>query len=181
LSRLLVPWLVLGLSACVSSPEPPGPSPTEVESGLDSEEPSQEPSPEPEAPTRIKVPRLVGLPLAEAKAKLKSADLGLVRRFYSLGGEFEYGVKRVASAEPPGTVIEQSPPPGARVKLGKDIRLVVAAPEPPPCDPSYPTICIPPGAPDLDCDQVGANNFTVRPPDPHGFDGYDNDGVGCES
>ena len=48
------------------------------------------------------------------------------------------------------------------------------------CDPSYPTVCIPPYPPDLDCGEVGVGNFTVVPPDPHGFDG-DFDGIGCES
>jgi hypothetical protein len=50
----------------------------------------------------------------------------------------------------------------------------------PACDPSYTTVCIPPPPPDLDCGDIGVNNFTVLPPNPHGFDG-DNDGVGCES
>jgi hypothetical protein len=40
------------------------------------------------------------------------------------------------------------------------------------CDPSYPDNCIPPPPPpDLTCDDVGARNFEVVPPDPHGFDG----------
>jgi micrococcal nuclease len=57
-------------------------------------------------------------------------------------------------------------------------------PTPPPpgrsgCDPSYPTVCIPPPPPDLDCAEVPYSNFTVRGDDPHGFDG-DGDGVGCE-
>jgi micrococcal nuclease len=47
------------------------------------------------------------------------------------------------------------------------------------CDPSYPTVCIPPPPPDLDCADVAAIRFEVRPPDPHRFDG-DGDGVGCE-
>lgn len=47
------------------------------------------------------------------------------------------------------------------------------------CDRSYPTTCIPPGPPDLDCDDVEAESFTVRSPDPHEFD-RDGDGVGCE-
>jgi hypothetical protein len=38
----------------------------------------------------------------------------------------------------------------------------------------------PAAAPDLDCADVNGSNFTVRPPDPHGFDG-NSDGVGCES
>jgi len=48
------------------------------------------------------------------------------------------------------------------------------------CDPSYPTVCIPPPPPDLDCKDVPYRRFRVLPPDPHGFDG-DYDGVGCES
>jgi hypothetical protein len=49
------------------------------------------------------------------------------------------------------------------------------------CDPSYPTVCIPPAPPDLDCGDISYRRFTVVPPDPHGFDGNDNDGLGCES
>lgn len=49
------------------------------------------------------------------------------------------------------------------------------------CDPAYPTVCIPSPPPDLDCSQIAYTNFTVLPPDPHGFDGRDNDGVGCET
>lgn len=49
------------------------------------------------------------------------------------------------------------------------------------CDPAYPTVCIPPPPPDLDCPDIEYRNFTVLPPDPHGFDGNDNDGIGCET
>jgi len=49
------------------------------------------------------------------------------------------------------------------------------------CDPSYPTVCIPPPPPDLDCGDIPYRRFTVLPPDPHNFDGSDNDGIGCES
>lgn len=48
------------------------------------------------------------------------------------------------------------------------------------CDPSYPTVCIQPPPPDLDCKDIPYRRFTVLPPDPHNFDG-DADGVGCES
>ncbi|HEX6945795.1 MAG TPA: lamin tail domain-containing protein [Acidimicrobiia bacterium] len=48
------------------------------------------------------------------------------------------------------------------------------------CDPSYPTVCIQPYPPDLDCGDIPFRRFQVLPPDPHGFDG-DNDGIGCES
>jgi hypothetical protein len=58
-----------------------------------------------------------------------------------------------------------------------------APPPPPPsnCSPSYPDVCIPPPPPDLDCGQIPHRRFRVLPPDPHGFDGNDNDGLGCES
>jgi len=39
----------------------------------------------------------------------------------------------------------------------------------------------PPYPPDLDCDDVPYSNIEVVGSDPHGFDGYDNDGRGCES
>jgi hypothetical protein len=51
---------------------------------------------------------------------------------------------------------------------------------PPNCDPSYPTVCIPPPPPDLNCGDIPHRRFTVLPPDPHNFDG-NNDGIGCES
>jgi hypothetical protein len=56
------------------------------------------------------------------------------------------------------------------------------APEvpPPSCDPSYPTVCIPPPPPDLDCGEIAFNDFAVSGSDPHGFDG-DHDGIGCET
>jgi len=48
------------------------------------------------------------------------------------------------------------------------------------CDRSYPTVCIPPYAPDLNCGDIPYKRFKVLPPDPHGFD-RDKDGIGCES
>jgi hypothetical protein len=48
------------------------------------------------------------------------------------------------------------------------------------CDPSYPTICIPPPPPDLDCSQIPHRNFKVQGSDPHHFDANRN-GIGCES
>jgi micrococcal nuclease len=47
------------------------------------------------------------------------------------------------------------------------------------CDPSYPSVCIPPPPPDLDCADISARAFTVTGADPHRFDG-DHDGRGCE-
>jgi Divergent InlB B-repeat domain len=52
------------------------------------------------------------------------------------------------------------------------------------CAASYPTVCIPPPPPDLDCGDISYRNFTVLwnvpDPDPHHFDG-DHDGIGCET
>ncbi len=48
------------------------------------------------------------------------------------------------------------------------------------CDRAYPSVCIPPPPPDLDCGEISFRNFTVLRTDPHGFDG-DRDGVGCET
>jgi micrococcal nuclease len=48
------------------------------------------------------------------------------------------------------------------------------------CDPSYPDVCIPRPPPDLDCGDIADKDFTVLPPDPHGFD-LEGDGTGCES
>jgi hypothetical protein len=47
------------------------------------------------------------------------------------------------------------------------------------CAAEYPTVCIPPPPPDLDCSDIEFQNFTVLPPDRHGFD-TDRDGIGCE-
>ena len=47
------------------------------------------------------------------------------------------------------------------------------------CDASYPTVCIPPAPPDLNCGDIPYRRFVVLPPDPHKFDG-DKDGIGCE-
>jgi micrococcal nuclease len=49
------------------------------------------------------------------------------------------------------------------------------------CDPSYPDVCIASPPPDLNCDDVPFKNIRVVGSDPHGFDGNDNDGLGCES
>lgn len=49
----------------------------------------------------------------------------------------------------------------------------------PNCHPSYPSVCMPPPPPDLDCGDIPHRNFTVLPPDPHHFDS-DGDGIGCE-
>jgi micrococcal nuclease len=48
------------------------------------------------------------------------------------------------------------------------------------CDPAYPTVCIAPYPPDLDCKDIPYHNFQVLSPDPHDFD-HEGDGIGCEN
>ena len=48
------------------------------------------------------------------------------------------------------------------------------------CDPAYPTVCISPPPPDLNCGDIEFRRFQVMPPDSHRLDG-DKDGLGCES
>ena len=48
------------------------------------------------------------------------------------------------------------------------------------CHASYPTVCIPPPPPDLDCGKILHRRFRVVGSDPHRFDD-DRDGVGCET
>jgi uncharacterized repeat protein (TIGR01451 family) len=52
------------------------------------------------------------------------------------------------------------------------------APLPVLCDPSYPTICIPPPPPRLECNDIPYKNFQVLPPDDQHLDN-NFDGVGC--
>lgn len=58
--------------------------------------------------------------------------------------------------------------------------LFLAAPAQSACDPSYPTVCVAPAPPDLDCKDISHRNFAVRSPDSHHFDA-DSDGIGCET
>lgn len=48
------------------------------------------------------------------------------------------------------------------------------------CDPNYSGGCVPIVGYDLDCPDIGFSVVVVGS-DPHGFDGNDNDGLGCES
>jgi beta-lactam-binding protein with PASTA domain len=71
------------------------------------------------APLRIRVPSVVGDSAATAAARLRSAGL-------------RSHVTLVASSQPRGTVISQSPPAGARVGEGTDVLLRVAKAKPVP-------------------------------------------------
>lgn len=47
------------------------------------------------------------------------------------------------------------------------------------CDSSYPTICVHPPPPNLDCEDIEHREFKVIPPDKHYFD-PDGNGIGCQ-
>ena len=84
----------------------------------------------------------------------------------------------------PATTGPGSPPPSTGSPPPPPAQQDTAPPQRPvaggACDPSYPTVCIPPPPPDLDCGDIDQRRFPVRPPDPHRFDG-EGDGIGCES
>jgi PASTA domain len=137
------------------------------------------------------VPRLVGMRTGQAKTALSRRGLHWTIKHKSTG--------RFA----PGTVISQSSTPGAEVRPGASVALVIAkAPPPPPttappppttaaprnCDPAYPDVCLHQGIGDYECAGGSGNGpnyvegpLRVFPPDPFDLDGNDNDGIGCES
>ncbi len=78
---------------------------------------------------------------------------------------FGYGPATTTTSAPIATTT--TPPSTATTSAGN-------------CHSSYPTVCIPPAPPDLNCGDIPHKRFQVVGDDPHGFDG-DNDGIGCES
>jgi serine/threonine-protein kinase len=75
--------------------------------------PKPEPKPTPAKPERVTVPDVRGLKLLAARKAIREA--GLVTEF-----------KRVPSNEPKGTVLGQSPKPGATKKTGDHVRVTVS-------------------------------------------------------
>jgi hypothetical protein len=75
------------------------------------------------------------------------------------------------------------------------VTTTITSPPPPPppgdddedgdgCSDSYDAAsCVPPytGVDDVNCGDLGATDIEVLGDDPYGLDGYDNDGVACES
>lgn len=117
------------------------------------------------------------------------------RRLQVLGvvGALACGVPLVASGATPGAGAATVTAPAVRLLNAVQITDTVPPPPTPPtapppttspprkgCDPSYPTVCIPPRPPDLDCPDIPYTDFAVVGDDPHGFD-RDNDGIGCET
>ncbi len=70
--------------------------------------------PRPAAPATIDVPRLIGLDVSDARARLRDLGLGST-------------VTRVESPKPPGTVVEQSPSAGSALERGGTVTLTVSS------------------------------------------------------
>lgn len=77
-----------------------------------------------------------------------------------------YSIVRGGPASTPRRSHECQPPPDQPAGGGS-------------CDSAYPTVCIAPPPPDLECTDIPHRRFRVLPPDPHRFDG-NRDGEGCE-
>ena len=70
--------------------------------------------PRPSAPATIDVPRLIGLDVSDARARLRDLGLGST-------------VTRVESPKSPGTVVEQSPSAGSALERGETVTLTVSS------------------------------------------------------
>ena len=106
-----------------------------------------------------------------------SADLGraLIRGGHASVYVYRRPFQRVAAYRVAESAAKAAP-------AGRWRACTSTAPTPPPsskCDPSYPTVCIPPPPPDLDCGDIPHRDFPVVGADPHRFDG-NHDGRGCE-
>ena len=82
-----------------------------------------------------------------------------------------------SEAEPDAPAPEPTAPPTtAAVPTTVPAQVAVAQQ----CEPSYPTICLPPGI-DVNCGDIPQwGNFIVLPSDPFRLDGNPKDGIGCE-
>jgi hypothetical protein len=80
-----------------------------------------------------------------------------------------------AGTQPP-TPQTQPPPPQTQPPAPPP----QTQPPAPACDPNYAGACVPPYPPDVNCADVGVNNFQRIGNDPHRLD-TDNDGIACEA
>ena len=87
---------------------------TDVEDGTVVSVQVAKPRPAAAAPATIDVPRLVGLDVTEARARLRDLGLGST-------------VTRIESSKPPGTVVEQSPSAGSALERGETVTLTVSS------------------------------------------------------
>ena len=123
----------------------------------------------------------------EANVNLELVREGAAAPYFYNGDRGRYATRLLAAAQAakaarrglwgacPQTVLDPDRP----VQTGQSGPPVESGRSSGKCDPSYPTVCIPPPPPDLNCKDVPYRHFKVVPPDPHHFDG-DRDGIGCE-
>ena len=120
---------------------------------------------------------------AEWYEEFANEDADIARRLKSAEDEARQAGRGLWSAcRGPATATPTATPAPLRA-----VPTPTSAPRPTPapttgtCHPAYPSRCIPPAPPDLDCPDIAAR-VTVdhRHGDPHRFDA-DGDGVGCES
>lgn len=165
----VTPILALVLSACGASGEPvaiigPGQTPTPEATA------SATATPEETAPAATSTATTPPAPTATVAATTAAtpspSPANEVARGTPAGGSQGFAATAAPNRPPPQAT--QTPAPATAKPVAN-------------CDPSYPTVCIPPSPPDLDCKDIPYRRFTVLPPDPHRFDGSDNDGIGCES
>ena len=107
-------------------------------------------------------------------SELLDAGLGVISTEFCAVSEFAndpWAQKHGCSVKPKTTIESSIPKSIPPIPESKSNQV---------CDPSYPTVCIAPYPPDLDCGDIPHKKFKVLQPDPHGFD-RDKDGIGCES
>lgn len=100
----------------------------------------------------------------------------------ALGVYLPLVIKQELPTPPPtATATVTLAPTATPTQTATPIAMVTPTPTSGPgCHASYPTVCIPPPPPDLDCKHISYRRFKVLPPDPHNFDS-DHDGIGCET
>ena len=116
-------------------------------------------------------------PASRAQTLQPVAFLPLVARFALVETTQTPTAPPTATNTPTRTATPR--PTATRTATPRPAPTATATRDPRRCDPSYPTVCIPPPPPDLDCKDIPYRRFRVLPPDPHGFDA-DHDGIGCE-
>jgi len=113
------------------------------------------------------------------KIRAGTAEINLAAEFITSANEKLDALKAVAAATPTPLPATPTKTPTRRPTATKTP--VPTATTAANCDPSYPDTCIPPAPPDLSCLDIPYRSFKVLPPDPHGFDGSNKNGIGCES
>jgi hypothetical protein len=155
-----MPLLLVVAAACAQSARGAQQTP----SATASVPPSPSPSPTVE---QVVVPDIRHVALSLAKIQIDSAGLKL-----------KVTAKTTTMSYLPNTILTQNPKPNRTVDPKSVVKVTVATP--PKCDPSYPTICVPPFSNGITCQSLGVRFITVKQPDPYHLD-PDGNGIGCES